>query len=100
MYFFFIARYKIHKRKKIGKLRLIINPEHGEIVLCTTESNTHSPLVCFTKLTNIDLEQKFNEFIKCGPCKTTRENGVLKLKNENGIICSLYKKKKVKSNRK
>lgn len=74
---------------KIGKLRLIINPEYSEILLCTTENHPYSFLVCFTKLADIDLNQTFNEFIKCKPSETFREQGILKLRNEKGIVCEI-----------
>ena len=74
---------------KIGKLVMLVNPDHNQIDLCTSEGTTNSLMVCFAKLDNIIITQDFFEVINNIPSEVVREKGVLKLKNSKGTICEI-----------
>ena len=74
---------------KIGKLVMLVNPDHNQIDLCTSEGTTNSLMVCFAKLDNIIITQEFFEVINNIPSEVVREKGVLKLKNSKGTICEI-----------
>ena len=77
------------KTNNIGKLRMLIDPDNNKLLMYTTEAKKRTPIVCFTYLNKIIIKQKLIDFIKCEPAETFRENGILKLKNEKGIICEI-----------
>lgn len=74
----------------VGKLKLIINSDCNQLSLCTYEGYSDSPFVAFAKLDNVKIEQSLYDFLHCGfPAETSREDGILKLKNEIGLICEI-----------
>lgn len=79
----------IGKNGKEGNLVLLIDPDNNQIYLCTSEGTAGSPLVCFTLLNNVIIKQDFSTFFDCDPAETFRDGGILKLKNEKGIICEI-----------
>lgn len=73
----------------LGKLELFFNPDHNQISICTTEGKSNSFLVCLAKIDDIKIEQKFLEIFDGRPAETYRENGILKVRNQNGFICEV-----------
>lgn len=79
----------VDENGKVGKLGLFINPDHDQISIYTSEGKSNSYMVCFAQLKNIKIQQRLKVFFEATPAETCRENGILKLKNDKGIICEV-----------
>lgn len=87
----------VKDKQNYGEMAIQTNMSTNQLSLVTTGSKYFAidgrkqydnVAVAFTTIEDVKIKQEIN-FFECSILETYRENGILKLKNENGLICEI-----------